>query len=137
MQGQFPKINVIAVACCALAMYVLVVRLKLGIPGYIIGFATRFLVEFVWEIIVLCKDFPVQAVGLPSVAELKTNLLSMTRFSFVFIVGYSSELFMFEVVPIILFQSRHPSRNIALWMSIYQVTATCNKNAKIRNWAID
>lgn len=131
MEGQFPKINVLAVLCSGLVMYVMVVRLKLGIPGYILGFSTRFLAELVWELVVLCRNYPTQADWLPSMAELRANIFSVGYFSLVFVMGFSSELIFFETVPIIMFQSEEPSRNIALWMSIYQIYDFCNQYSKV------
>lgn len=126
MHAQFPRINTVAILCCTVVMYVAMVRLDLKIPGYVIGFATRFGVEFIWEVIHLYRHFPPQLRMLPSLADLRDNLGETMRFSLVFAVGYSSEIFMFEAVPFILLRSAHPTNNIALWMSLYQIGGISN-----------
>lgn len=121
MQSQFPRINIMALCCCALVMYISVVRLRLGIVGFIVGFMMRFLVELIWEIVYLYLHFPIRVRRLPTLAELWSGFGTSMYFGFVFAIGYSSEVIMFEMVPFILFRSAHPSRNIALWMSLYQI----------------
>lgn len=122
MQSQFPRINTVAIICCAFMMYFTIVYLRLGIVGFIIGFMTRFLVELVWEIVYLYRHFPIRIRRIPSMSQIFSNLGANIRFSFVFAVGFSSEVILFEVVPFILFRSAHPYRNIALWMSLYQIS---------------
>lgn len=123
MQNHFPKINIVAVLSCVLVMYVAMVQLDWGIHGYFLGFVTRFFVEVVWELAYMFKYFPSQIQKFPSLSELRINLLSNSKFSFLFAVGFSSEIVMFEIVPFILLQSKRPQENIALWMSLYQISA--------------
>lgn len=121
MHKLFPKVNIVAILCCAVVMYTAMVRYDMKITGFIMGSMTRFAVECVWELVHLYRNFPSQIRALPSLADVLSDLGAIMRFSFIFAVGYSSEIMIFEVVPFILFQSAHPTRNIALWMSLYQI----------------
>lgn len=120
LQDEFPKINLVSVAVSIALMYLAIVRLRLQIWGFILGFTFRFLVEMIWEGAILCSKYPKEARFVPSVRELKSGFGAMAWFSFVYILGYSAELVLFEMIPFILFRSEHPTRNIALWMSLYQ-----------------
>ena len=122
MHSIFPKINIVAILSCGIVMYITIIQFKLKIVGFIIGFMVRFLVELIWELYYLFKHFPEQCKFIPTFKQLKIDFGSLIWFSFVYVIGYASELFMFEAVPIILFQSKNPSKNIALWMSQYQIT---------------
>ena len=125
MHALFPRVSIAAILSCAVVMYVTMVHFDLKIAGYIIGFMTRFGVEFVLEGVHLYRNFPPQVKVLPSSAEIRDGLGAMMRFSFLYAVGFSSEIVIFEFVPFILFQSAQPVRNIALWMSLCQIISLC------------
>lgn len=116
-------------------MYVLVVQMGLGVAGFIMGFASRFLIELIWEVVLMCKHLPLEAKRLPSLAELRNGILPKAYFSLVFVLGFSVELIIYETVPIILFQSQNPSANIALWMSMYQIIDLRKDSIRIRGLA--
>lgn len=120
LQDFFPRINVVSILVCTASMYFFINTLKLQILGYLMGFSSRFLVEMVWELVIVCRNFPREAAFVPSFKYLRSGFAGLAWFGFVYIVGYSAELVLFELVPFILFQTRFPSRNIALWMSLYQ-----------------
>jgi hypothetical protein len=121
MQSQFLKINVLAMTGCVITMYLTIVKWKMGVKGYIIGFMSKFIIELIYEIFYLMLNFPNEAKILPSFSSVKTGLWSVLKFSIMFVIGFSVEMFLFETVSFIFFQAPNPEENISLYMSLYQI----------------
>jgi hypothetical protein len=121
MQGEFLKINLVSILGCVMIMYLSIIKWKMGINGYIIGFMSRFVIEFIYEIFYLYFKFPMEAKILPPLKMISQGLWPMFRFSFAFVIGFSVEVFLFETVGFIFFQAPNPEENISLYMSLYQI----------------
>lgn len=125
LESLFPISNVVALICCTVVMFLSVVTFKLRFLGFIIGYITRFFVEILFNCFYVYKHYPTEAQQLPSLKALKEDLRSSLCFSTIFVVGCTIEQTLFEVIPVIFFQSKAPLSNIALWMSIYPIIISC------------
>jgi hypothetical protein len=128
LHSFFPRINLTAIIISGPLMYFAIVKMKLHIVGYLIGFSTRFAIEICLEIFYICRHFPkkINIKELPSLYNIKKDFIRSLWFSLVYVLGYGAEFLVFETVPFILFQSKSPTRNVALWMSLYQAVFICN-----------
>ena len=104
-------------------MFWVIVLKKMGIKGFILGYAIRFVVEIIWEVIFLCSNFPDEAKFLISFKDIMEGILDMTKFSFIFVIGNKLRRILFETVSFFFFQVPNPTTNIALWLSLYQINA--------------
>ena len=121
MQSQFLKLNLLSMTGCVLIMYFTVIKWKMGIEGFMIGFVSRFLIEILYEVIYLLLNYPDEAKLIPSFKSVTSGLISTFKFSITFVIGFSVEVFLFETVSFIFFHAPNPNENIALYMSLYQV----------------
>ena len=102
-------------------MYVLIILLRMQVAGFIIGYASRFGVELMCELVCLQKYFPKEAKFVPGFKEIQKGLCENLKFVSVFVFGYSAEILTFEIVPLLLYQIKDPLKYIALWMSNSQL----------------
>jgi hypothetical protein len=123
MQDQFIRINLVAIIGCAITMYTTVIYFQMGIPGYIFGAMSRFLIEIIYEICYLSIYFPREAWILPSMNDIKKGIGEIYSFSVIFVFGFSMEVILFEATSLMFFQAPNPEKNLALWMSLYQIGA--------------
>ena len=123
MQEQFIKIHLVSVLCSILTLYVLIVQGNMGILGFILGFMVRFLIEILWELVYLFLYFPNEAKHLPGFREVTSGLLAMAKFSFIVVIGNTILKIFFETVAFYFFHAPNAERNIALWMSLYQLNS--------------
>ena len=125
LEWAFPVSNTVSLICCTITMFLSIVVFELHFLGFILGYTSRFVVEIVFNCFYLCKHYPPQARQLPNLKELKEDLKESIGFTVVFVLGYTIEQILFEVIPMIFFRSKDPLSNIALWMSIYPIIISC------------
>ena len=125
LEWAFPVSNTVSLICCSITMFLSIVVFELRFLGFILGYTTRFVVEIAFNCFYLCNQYPTQARQLPNLEELKEDLKESIGFTVVFVLGYTIEQILFEVIPMIFFRSKDPLSNIALWMSIYPIIISC------------
>lgn len=109
LESVFLVSNSVSLLCCVLSMFLCIVTFGLRFPGFVLDYSSRFLVEILFNSVYLCRHCPTQA-RTPPLRELRKDLGSSVCFTLVFVLGFTVEKMLFEVVPMIFFQIKVPFR---------------------------
>ena len=104
-----------------ICMYFLIIHLKMGYMGMIIGYGFNFMMKIFITIIILSMYAEKKFFFIPKASEIFKDFGIIIKFSLNYSIGYYTVSLTFELVSLILIKTENGRINLLIWISLAQL----------------